>query len=168
MTTPLTKEVRYVQNPALGAVLLWRFSVGFTESHTTSDSPVLPLSFLVLPILMHHETFDFLRSTQKQTGLHGFADKFSRTAVSRSDLLLAIHTRAEAMKALTIESLQAGVRHSLITLTSRDAKLLPLSTTKPSGIAASLKPMIDGAEKLGVWFSQMTPFEVFTTLKVAL
>lgn len=69
MTTPLTKEVRYVQNPALGAVLLWRFSVGFTESHTTSDSPVLPLSFLVLPILMHHETFDFLRSTQKQTGL---------------------------------------------------------------------------------------------------
>jgi hypothetical protein len=168
VTTPLTREVRYVQNPALGAVLLWRFVVGYTDSHQTSDAPILPLGFIVLPILFHHETFDLLRSTQKQTGLHGFTDKFTRTGVERSDLLLAIHSRAEAMRRLTIESLQEAVRHSLLSLSITDAKLIALSTTRPSGVASTVKPLVDGAEKLGLWCAQLTPFEISTALKVSL
>lgn len=168
MTTPLTRETRYVQNPALGAVLLWRFVVAYTETHKTSDAPQLPLGFLVLPIILHQETFTFLKATQKPTGLHGFVDKFSRAGVERSDLLLAIHSRAEAMRPLTVESLQESVRHSLLSLSVSDAKLIALSTTRPSGVANSVKPLVDGAEKLGMWYAQLTPFEIATALKVSL
>jgi hypothetical protein len=168
MTTPLTREARYVQNPALGAILLWRFVVAYTEAHKTSDAPLLPLGFVVLPILLHQETFALLKATQKQTGLHGFVDKFSRSGVERSDLLLAIHSRAEAMRPLTIESLQESIRHNLLSISKADAKLIALSMTRPSGMASSVKSLVDGAEKLGMWYAQLTPFEIATALKVSL
>lgn len=163
----LSKEVRHVQNPALGSVILWRFTVGFNEAHATSESPVLPLAFLVLPIVLHRETFDLLRSTNRPTGLLGFADKFARSEVGQADLLLALHTRAEAMRPLTVRALQTGVRCRLFTVSSKDAQVIPLSTTKASSIAASVRPIVDGAEKLGAWFSQLTLFEVSSALKVA-
>ncbi|WP_419555745.1 three component ABC system middle component [Planctellipticum variicoloris] len=160
--------MRYVQNPALGAILLWRFVTAYSAAHKTSDAPILPLAFVVLPILLHHETFAILKATQRLTGLHGFVDKFSRSGVERSDLLLAIHSRAESMRYLTIESLQEGVRHSLLSISTTDATLVALSTTRPSGLASSVRPLLDGAEKFGMWCAQLTPFEIATALKVGL
>lgn len=168
MIESLSREVEYVQNAALGAVLVWRFSVGYTEAQTNSDSPVLPLGFLVLPILLHQETFELLRSTNKPSGLHGFAGKFSRPEIGRADLLLGVHTRAVALRDLSIHAVQAGVRHSLFTLAARDAKIMPLTSTKATGVASSVRPLLDGAEKLGYWMSQLSLFEVASTLRVAL
>ena len=84
----LTQEVRHVQNPALGSTLLWRFACGYTEHHKTSDAPPLPLLFIVLPILFHRETFEILKRTNRPTGLHGFADKFSQTDLGVTSLPL--------------------------------------------------------------------------------
>lgn len=41
-------DVMYVQNPALGTVLLWRFTCGY---YSNENRPVpFPLLFVVLPI----------------------------------------------------------------------------------------------------------------------
>src|SRR4051794_10336911 len=114
----LTLESRAVQNPALGATLIWRFASAYTDAHRTKDLPVLPLAYVVLPIVFHKETCDMVASTHKQTGLHGFVEKFSRTEVAKSDLLLAIHTRALRLRMLTTESLQIAIRHRLLTMIS--------------------------------------------------
>lgn len=167
MTSALTHELRNVQNPAFGAALLWRFTVGFTEAHKKADCPVLPLGFLVLPIILHQDTFEILRLTQIRSGLHGFADKFARTEVARSDLLLGIHTRARALRQVSLESLQSAVRHSLLTVSPENATIIPLTSTNATGISASLRPLLSGAEKLGAWFSALSPFEICSTLKVA-
>ena len=86
----LTRETHLIQNPALGAVLIWRFTCGYVAKHATSDHPPLQLAFIVLPLLLHKDTFALLKSTQRTTGLHGFTDKFTQTAIGMSDILLAV------------------------------------------------------------------------------
>ena len=46
-------DVMYVQNPALGAVLLWRFTCGY---YSNENRPVpFPLLFVVLPIVFRQD-----------------------------------------------------------------------------------------------------------------
>ena len=162
----LTQEVRHVQNPALGGILLWRFACGYTEHHKTSDPPPLHLLFVVLPILFHSETLEVLKRTNRPTGLHGFADKFSRSEFGMSDVLLAIQSRAVSWRHLTWESIQLGIRSRLITLSSSHGTLIPLSTASPTGVPPSVRPLLTNAEKLGEWCSDLSLFEIATILKV--
>src|SRR4030095_3607678 len=89
----LAKELHNVQNPALGAGLLWRYVCGYVDSHPTRDPVSFPLVFLVLPLVLHEQTENFVQSTQRASGLRAFAAKFGRTENSKQDLLLAIHDR---------------------------------------------------------------------------
>ena len=162
----LTQEVRHVQNPALGGVLLWRFVCGYVDKHKTSDHPPLPLLFIVLPILFHRETFEVIKSTNRPTGLHGFADKFSRTTLAKSDVLLGIQTRAVSWRALTWESLQMDVQSRLVTVSRSVGTAIPVTTTPARGVPPSIKPLVSNAEKLGEWCSELSLFEIGTILKV--
>ena len=65
----LTQETRCVQNSALGAVLLWRYTSGWTKHNKTSAHPPLQLLFIVLPILFHRETLTILKSTNRPSKL---------------------------------------------------------------------------------------------------
>ena len=53
----LNKEVRAIQNPALGSVLIWRAASSYQKNHPAGSFLPLPLSFIVLPILLHEENF---------------------------------------------------------------------------------------------------------------
>src|SRR6266436_6768091 len=97
----LTREVRNVQNPALGAGLLWRFACGYIGSHTTRDPVPLPLAFLVLPVVFHERSERLLAGTQKASGLRAFAGKFGNSDNSIQDVLLAIHGRMLTLRNLT-------------------------------------------------------------------
>lgn len=162
----LGQEVRNVQNPALGSTLLWRFTCGYTESNTTSSHPPVPLLFIVLPIVLHRETFELLKATLRPTGLHGFADKFSRSDIGKSDLLFSIQTRAITFQRLTWESLQIGVRTRLLTISTSEGTIIPVSRTSPRGVPDSVRPLLTNAEKLGAWCGELTMFEIGTILKV--
>ena len=65
----LAREVQNVQNPALGATLVWRFCCGYVEAHRVDASPPLPLLFFVLPIILHQATSEFVKRTYKSSGL---------------------------------------------------------------------------------------------------
>ncbi len=165
--TIMTREVRSVQNPALGSVLLWRFVCGFTEIERVSKSPPLPVLFIVLPILFHRDTYEFLAGTRPQTGLHGFADKFGRTDAIKSDVLLGIQSRVEQWRELSWESLRLGVRSKLMTIDRAAGGVLALTSVTPSHVPQSISPLLKNAEKLGRWCGALTLFEVGTILKVA-
>lgn len=53
--TVLNRETKLIQNPALGSVLLWRFTTGYAEGSEVNSPTPLPLLFLVLPIALHQE-----------------------------------------------------------------------------------------------------------------
>ena len=164
----LTKEVTSVQNPALGAVLLWRFAVGYTQEHRTSESPPIQLGFIVLPIVFHQETCEILRATNRPSGLHGFAQKFSTAEVGKTDLLLSIHSRSLSWRSLSLDSLRLAVRHRLLTVTPSDGRMIPLTKANPTGVASSTRHLLNASEKLGEWLSALSMFEIATVLKVVL
>ena len=164
----LASEVRNIQNAALGAGLLWRFICGYTQQHTVRNPVPLPLLFLVLPITMHEQTEEFVRGTQKTSGLRTFAAKFGKSENCKQDLLLAIHNRMLALRELSLESLRIGLATRLIHLES-NAMLIPLSQTKAvAGIPPDVRYMMNSAEKLGGWCASLTIHEIATTLKLRL
>lgn len=163
----LTREVRALQNPALGSLLLWRCTVSY-ESLSDTGAPIpLQLLFLVLPITLHKQTGEVLASTRMQSGLRKFVEKFQLSSQSKTDLILAIAPRAREMRALTIESLQFAIRASLISIDEKGAAALALSTTQAAaGIPHSVRALMSSAEKLGSWFAQLSLYEVAVMLQV--
>ena len=162
----LTQEATRVQNPALGAVMLWRYVLGWTDHNKIAAHPPLPLLFIVLPILFHQETLEVVKGTNKTSGLTTFAEKFSRSTTRKSDVLMSIHSRAMSWRDLTWESLQFAVRARLLTVSKSSGTAIPLSSAKPRNVAPSVSRLLTSAEKLGYWCANLTTFEIAAILKV--
>lgn len=165
--TMLAREAQNVQNPALGATILWRFCCAYSASHPTNDPPALPVLFVILPIVLHQATTELLRRTRPSSGLRAFAAKFGDSTISKQDLLLQIHDRSLRWKALTLQSLQLAAAGRLVHLTD-SGDVVPLSKTKARGLPEDVKLLLADAEKLGAWCGLLTLHEVTTTLKVRL
>lgn len=169
MSGALSREVRAVQNPALGAMLLWRCSVGYSSTHEKAEPIPLPLLYLVLPILFHKDTADLVSGTQKASGLRKFTEKFQLAAQNKTDLLLAIAPRAQAMRRLTSDALGLALLGSLVSMEQSTAHVIAVSQTPATaGIPASVRPLLAAAEKLGGWFSQLSIYETALLLQVTL
>jgi hypothetical protein len=164
----LSREIDNVQNTALGATLLWRATTGYNEASESNPCP-LPLLFVILPILFQEDTAEFVVRTRKHSGLQLFAQKFSETTASKSDLLLNINRRAIAMRQQTLEALHLALSEHLLVLRVNNGDVFPVSTTRPvANIPQAVRPLLDAAEKLGYWFGQRTLFEVQQLLKIHL
>jgi hypothetical protein len=161
----LAREVRATQNPALGAVILWRFACGYRETHKENAFAKLPLAFVALPLVLHEPTRQVIESTQKASGLRAFVGKFSETKNARQDLLLSVHDWAEVCRTLTWESLQIGFATHLIKL-EPTGDLIPLSTTPAMSVPASTEKLLRSGEKLGAWFAQLSIHEIASLLRV--
>ena len=165
--TMLAREAQNVQNPALGAAILWRFCCAYGMTHSTNDAPALPTLFVVLPIVLHQATAELLRRTRPSSGLRAFAAKFGETTVCKQDLLLQIHDRSLRWRTLTLQSIELAAAGRLIHLTDAGA-VMPLSRTKARGLPDEVKQLMSDAEKLGAWCGLLTLHEITTTLKVRL
>ena len=161
----LAREVQNVQNPALGAALIWRFCCGFVEASSTRDPPKLPLVFVVLPIMLHQATAEFVRRTRPTSSLRAFAAKFGDSKASKQDLLLQLHERTARLRVLSLQSLELATAGYLVSVTD-DAEVIPMSRTPARGLADSVKRLMGDAEKLGQWCGPLTMHEIASTLKV--
>src|ERR1700734_3858953 len=106
----LANELRNVQNPALGAMLIWQFTAGYCSTQRSGGVMPIPACYITLPILLHSEIAILVQSTQARTGLRGFVDKFVSTTVSKTDLLLEINSRAVSLRQLTTSSVSLALR----------------------------------------------------------
>lgn len=159
-TTQFFSPVRLVQNPAFGAVVLWRFGRGF-QSEKIDTLPSLNIFFLVFPILLHAETLDVVSSTYSTSGLARF---ISKVAENR-ERLYAIHERAVALRGLTLESVAAGVASKLLSVNYETAAVRA-NEIKPPKPAEGIKAHLAGADRLGQWFARLPPSQVFAMLHV--
>jgi hypothetical protein len=163
----LNKEVRAIQNPALGSVLIWRAASSYQKNQPTGSFMPLPLAFLVLPILFHEETSALVAGTRTTSGLRKLTEKFCSAEESKTDLLLAIGGRAMAMRELTWESIRLALMSNVLSLNTAGATLMSLSETPlVSGVPYPIRPMLTNAEKLGTWFSGLTLYEVGLQMQV--
>src|SRR5215475_3689680 len=139
----LNQETRNVQNPALGGMLLWRFTIGYEEASKVKAPTPLPLLFIVLPMVYHKETADLISSTLKASGLRNYVNKFSDTKTSKSDLVYAIHDRAIKMRGLSLESLSLAIASKLLSIDQQNGAVFSLSSSPAkSGIPQSVQPLL--------------------------
>jgi len=164
----LRRDHELVQNHALGAFLQWRFATGYSAA--TDDAAGVPAAqvFLVLPILFHEPTFEILASTNRPTGLRGFAAKFGSSKERASDLLLSIHDRVDRTRELSLTSLRMGMAFRLLTVDRPTGTVLSLTHSEPRAfVPEAIRPLSRNAEKLGEWCSRLTGFEISSILKVS-
>ncbi len=162
----LDRETQLVQNPALGAGIVWRLSVGYRENHRTHGHLPLPLAFLAIPLLYHSETHRIIQSTQRRTGLRAFVDKCKAPKENRSDLIFGLHDRSRHFRPLTWSSLRIAVETCLVSVDPATAMIVPTSTTEPRGLPSDTRSHLRNASKIGAWFSELTVYEVSTILRV--
>lgn len=120
MTAPSSlglSELEIVQNPAVGAYLIWQFALGYQEQD--ADSAPLPLAFLVLPCLLHLQTLEAISSTRKTSGLPLFAAKFDK----EREILMGIHNRTLQLRPLSLQSIGVACTSKLVRLDYDEAAL---------------------------------------------
>lgn len=159
---PLLTEVQAMQNPALGAALLWRFACGYNPKDTNGNGVPMPLAFIVLPIVLHTRTRDEVHATQASSSVRKFEDKFRE----QGDLLLAINQRTIAMRPLSLRSLQLALASGLLTLLPDQGTLWPRTYTATAGTGKSVEGLMKAAEKLGTWCAPLSLFELSGILRV--
>lgn len=125
----------------------------------------MPIVFLVLPIVLHRDTAEFVRGTQKRSGLRAFAAKFGESKASKQDILFQLQDRAARWKELSLHSLELAKAGQLLSVTE-GGSVIPLSRTNARGISDDVKHLMADAEKLGHWCGQLTTHEIANTLKV--
>lgn len=156
-------DVKYVQNPAIGAVLLWRFVCCY---HKKSGQAVpFPLLFVVLPITFRRDLCTIIIKTHRASGLSKVSEKLFDK--KENDIIYAINKTAIQLRPLTLESFNIAVEADLISMSPQSALVSP-KTEKSSGFSTNgeTKDMIKAAEKLGLWCSDLTMLEISKWLKV--
>jgi len=165
----LKNEISLINNSALGAYLLWNFAIMYQNEHQVHEPTPGVLVFLVLPILFHQPTLDFLDRTNSGTGLAKFSEKFLSTKFKKSNLLLDIHGRALGMREISLHSLKVAVRTNLLTIVPDTGRVVAVDADqirKPRSVPAVVLKMKKNSEKLGLWFSENSLKEISFFLKV--
>lgn len=161
--SPRLTEIEIVQNPALGAYAIWRFGTSYQED--AGRPAILPLAFLVLPLVLHRPTLELIGSTRRASGLALFAAKLGEDREN----LLAVHERALALRWLTLQSIAMGVSRQLLTL-DYDAVTLRANAAVPNMrkpiVPERIRGLAGAAEKVGDWFAKVSLAQVASTLAV--
>lgn len=157
-------ELDLVQNPAIGALLIWHYALGYQEDGAEA-APMLP-AFLVLPMLLHRQTFEAVTSTRKASGLTLFAAKFDR----EREALLELQGRTRMLRHLSLQSIGVAstsrlVRIDLGSATLHGRPLELLEVRKPS-LPERLKGFPAAADKIGHWFSKLGVVHIASTLRI--
>ena len=167
--TILIDEINLINNPALGAYLQWKYSLAYIENHKEQAASPGILLFLVLPVLFHRPTLDFIDGTNRPTGLAKFSEKFLDVKNKKSGLLMSLHTRVLDMKTTSMHSLQMAIDRSLVTLIPETGRVVPFNANQihpPKTMPPIIRKMGKNADKLGFWFSKNSLKEISFYLKV--
>ena len=162
----LARDVYEVQNPAMCAVMQWRFSIGYQDKRQDAAGPPIHLAFLVAPLVLHPDSQRLLLSTRRSSGLRMFTQKFTRASENQGDVLLAVQRRTELFRDVSLRGIQLAVAAGLVTIRAKSALLLPLSKSKPRWSRPKTRVLLNASERLGVWMGELTLQEIAFILKV--
>lgn len=159
----LDREVMYVQNPAIGAAVLWKFVSGY---YANGNRPVpFPLLFVVLPIVFRQDLCAVIRGTQKASGLSKVSEKLFKN--KENDSIHFVNNTAIQMRELTLKAFNIAVEANLVSMLAESATVFPVAAAVSKYIPkGDSKDMLNAADKLGVWCSELTMLEIAKWLKV--
>ena len=125
------REISNVQNPAIGAAILWRFVYGYYKRDYKSVP--FPLLFVVLPIVFREDLCIVINSTQQASGFSKVSEKLFKGF--SNDRLLSVNNAALSMRELTLQSFNIGMAANLYSMDFDTAYVFPLRQTNRSGLS---------------------------------
>ena len=164
--TRLLSEVQAMQNPALGAALIWRFACSYAPQKDAHNGVPFVLAFVVLPVVLHEQTRKEVIATRASSGARKFEDKFNERGKERGDVLYALNNRAISMRGLSISSVRHALASGLLTLVPERGLLWPRSYSNPPVDAPPVTELLNAAEKLGNWCRSLSVYEISGILRV--
>lgn len=144
----LNKEMSQVQNPGLGAALIWQFGRAFA-SQTETGVP-LPYAFLVIPLLYNKSTLDVVVRTKM--GLRKIEEKLTND----ESIAATAQMNVLNMRGLSSESLVIALRAGLLAVQAEDATYRSRVTAPPMLDGKMPKELMKAAEKLGRWAAEVS------------
>ncbi|QIH06452.1 MULTISPECIES: three component ABC system middle component [unclassified Pseudomonas] len=160
---PVLREIYLMQNPALGAALIWRFTEGYAPKGQ-GQLPTMLLLFIVLPILFHEQLRNAAITTNPSSGLRVFAGKFK----SEQEILFGIQGRMLKLRDVSLASISIAIQSNLISLNTSDAHVESLRPKAPADLQKKTADMMKAAQKLGHWCKTLTLQEVQAILRIKL
>jgi hypothetical protein len=164
----LAEEVRTWNTPLMSAYLLWRFTLGYCESHPTGDAPVGILHFIASAILVNPQLSESVSNRRKnlQSYALGFEEK------KRIDILLVLQDRIQSRKRHTLSAIDTAICAGLLSWDPETGKLYPHQISKKLSQGKSLRPAVtregNKARILGSWFSEHDIPTIASYLRVVL
>lgn len=162
----IVEEVKIWNTPAIGAFLLWKFTVGYIQGHPTGEAPVALLHFVATGILTNKELIEAINDMRPN--LASFVRWFEEQ--EKTDMLLEIQDRIAAKRRYTLDAIDIATYSGLLAWNTESGKLYPRTqlpdAPKGSGLKNLYKRYGTKAEILGKWFAQLDMKMIATYLKL--
>jgi hypothetical protein len=163
----IEREAWLINNPALGAYMLWVFS---RECISKNPEAIHPSKiFCVLPFLFYADTRSELVTTSLNSNMQAYISKFSSTKSCASDIALSIHHRVEEQKEKTLEALITAFGTGLLMIDSDSGLITPnmkITPIKRADLDVTTKELFDCSRRLGKWFSDLKTEDITRIIKV--
>lgn len=156
------REISNVQNPAIGAAILWRFVCGHYKRGYKSVP--FPLLFVVLPITFREDLRIVISSTRRTSGFSKVSEKLFKGL--SNDQLLSVNNTAISMRELTLQSFNIGIAANLYSMDLNTAYVSPLRQTSYTRLSGPTKSLLSASEKIGEWCAELSLLEISNLLKV--
>lgn len=155
-----THEFDAVQNPALGALLLWTFVAEYFKAKGENEGPTLPHMMLVLPILFNK---DFVENIYKRKIKGGLYNALNEDMT----LFAGVQNRIQAMNELTLRSINFCCSAKIVLLDKKSYEFIPVrSKVQDYKHNESIHKMLAAAKRLGNWFATTEFNQLCALLKV--
>ncbi|MBH3372430.1 three component ABC system middle component [Pseudomonas juntendi] len=154
-------EIYLVQNPALGAILIWEFVKGY-KRQSLGQGPAMPMLFIVLPILFNEVLRTTIGKTNPSSGLRLFIGKFSK----KQEAILTLQRRMLMLRQTSLSALTIAIDCGLLELDHTTALVDCNLRRYPHKTREKIRELGKLADKLGGWCGALTLQEVQAALRI--
>lgn len=158
-------EERLVQNPLLGASLLWEFTRKYETHGNVAQGASLLVLIPVLPLLLHRASAEKLRGMQFDSGL-------AKLLIEFPTIRFDLQRRIAAFSALSLSSLNLACAAGLLRRMPLVAApvFMTMATKLPPQVIAKGTPAVMklAARRLGAFFRDETLFQIEAKLGIIL
>lgn len=152
-----------VQNPAIGAYLIYHFVKGY-YANKQKNVPI-HLLFIVLPFMFDEACRQAAISFNKNKGISKLVDKINNG--NKTNSIYLINKKAIKLKECTWDSINIAMASSLIDFDFETAEAFVLNdTVKEPRFNETLSKMIKASEKIGFVFADSNLIELCSYLNV--
>lgn len=154
-------EQRVVQNPALGAEVMWQAVQEAYAAQSRAGGVPLPLAFIVLPLTFHQRTATVLAAKTQPGALY-------KALADDREITVGLQRRMQALSGRTLKALSIGFRTGLLNIDrDRERQLLPGRKTAPVAHATDdVKIIFAAARRVGKAITEMSIVQISTQLNI--